>query len=97
MAVGDRASRIGKLQAVITDPAVRPRVVWGLGQIGGNAKAPLTDDLIRLVPQMSEQEIDILIEDIIMDDTRLNQTSGHQRVLALLERAPASTSLTLAS
>ncbi|MBC8137963.1 MAG: hypothetical protein H8F28_18950 [Fibrella sp.] len=83
--VGSNERRIKMLHAGLTDPELRRLATMSLNHLSGDAKISLVEDLITRVPEMSEEEIDYVIEDVLY-----HAPDGHRRVLELLHGAPAS-------
>lgn len=84
-AVGSSTTRTAKCRQFATTPSVRPLITISLSSIRGEERNLLRDDLIGQMKNMSAQEIDCLIEDILLENY---QNTGYQHVLALLKRSP---------
>lgn len=88
-AVGSSTSRTAKCRQLVTTPSVRPLITMSLSSIRGEGRNLLRDDLIGQIKNMSAQEIDCLIEDLLNEDYRTGSTNGYERVQEILKQAPA--------
>lgn len=88
-AVGSDPARTAKCRQMVADPSVRPLITMTFSTIQGEERSRMRDLLMDQVQDMSEYEIDSLIEDLLSEDYYSGTTNGYKRMIALLEQAPA--------